>query len=185
MLVLGGACVLLGIAPLIALRPASRVVAQLLKASSVAAGGSLPLVPPGTIAIGTLAALLAALVAVAATLRAALARGRAPARAPTWGCAYPRPTPRMQYTASSFGAPLLAAFGSPIAPPAVRTPDGFATSPEDRVLTRVLHPVWIRLRSVAAALRTLQQGRVTTYLQYIVFTLVLLLGVLFLSARRP
>ena len=81
--------------------------------------------------------------------------------------------------------PLLAAFGSPLEPPVVRTPDGFSTNPEDRVLTRVVGPVWTRVRTAAGALRTLQQGRVTTYLQYIVFTLLLLLGVLFLSSRRP
>jgi hydrogenase-4 component B len=185
MLGLAGACVLLGIAPQIVLRPASGVVAQLLEASRVTAGEGGPQVPSGTIALSILAAALAAVVAVAATLRAVLARGRAPARAPTWGCAYPAPTPRMQYTASSFGAPLLAAFGSPLEPPVVRTPDGFSTNPEDRVLTRVVGPVWTRVRTAAGALRTLQQGRVTTYLQYIVFTLLLLLGVLFLSSRRP
>ena len=30
----------------------------------------------------------------------------------TWGCAYGRPDGRMQYTASSFSAPVLRAFGA-------------------------------------------------------------------------
>jgi hypothetical protein len=90
----------------------------------------------------------------------------------------------MQYTASSFGAPLLTAFGTLVKLPA-DTRGGFATNPEDRVLTRVVGPLWTRVRLAAVALRPLQQGRVTTYLQYIVLTLVVLIGVLFISVRRP
>jgi hypothetical protein len=41
------------------------------------------------------------------------------------------------------------------------------------------------VRTAAAALRPLQQGRVTTYLQYIVVTLLVLLCLLFISVRRP
>jgi hypothetical protein len=185
MLALGSACVLLGIAPLIALVPASRVVAQVLESSPVAPAAGLPEVPPAALALGALAAALAGVVAGVTAVRAALARRRAPALAATWGCAYPRPSARMQYTASSFGAPLLAAFGSLVKPPVVGTPDAFATNPEDRVLSRVVGPVWARVRTAAAALRPLQQGRVTTYLQYIVFTLLVLLCVLFASVRRP
>jgi hydrogenase-4 component B len=184
MLALGGACVLLGIAPLIALVPASRVVAQVLESSPVAPAAGVPEVPPAALALGALAAALAGVAAGVAAVRAALARRRAPALAATWGCAYPRPSARMQYTASSFGAPLLAAFGSLVKPPVVGTPDAFATNSEDRVLSRVVGPVWARVRTAAAALRPLQQGRVTTYLQYIVFTLLVLLCVLFAPVRR-
>jgi hypothetical protein len=53
------------------------------------------------------------------------------------------------------------------------------------VLSRVAGPVWMRVRTAAAVLRPLQQGRVTTYLQYIVLTLLALLFVLFVSVRRP
>ena len=66
-----------------------------------------------------------------------------------------------------------------------QTPDSFATNVEDRVLSRVVGPAWARVRIAAAALRPLQHGRVTTYLQYIVFTLLVLLGVLFATVRRP
>jgi len=122
-------------------------------------------------------------VVVVGAVRAALARGRA-VRGATWGCAYPQPGARMQYTASSFGAPILSAFGSLAEPPVRRTPTSFATDAEDRMLARVVGPAWARVRTAAAALRALQQGRVTTYLQYIVFTLVVLLFVLFASVGR-
>jgi hydrogenase-4 component B len=184
---LGAACVLLGIAPLIALVPASRVVTQLLESSPVAeaATAAVPEVPSAALALGALAAALAVVMAGVAALRTALVRRGAPTLAATWGCAYLRPGPRMQYTASSFGAPLLAAFGSLVRPPVTRTPDSFATNVEDRVLSRVVGPAWARLRIAAAALRPLQHGRVTTYLRYIVFTLLILLGVLFATVRRP
>jgi hypothetical protein len=92
----------------------------------------------------------------------------------------------MQYTASSYGALILSAFGSLAEPPAHRTPTSFATDTADRVLSRVILPGWARVRGVAARLRPLQQGRVTTYLQYIVFTLIVLLCVLVASVgRRP
>jgi NADH:ubiquinone oxidoreductase subunit 5 (subunit L)/multisubunit Na+/H+ antiporter MnhA subunit len=185
MLALGSACVILGVVPLIALRPAARVVGQLLASSAVVPGAGGPEVPPAALALGTLAAALGAAVAGVAGVRSVLARRIAPALAATWGCAYPRPSARMQYTASSFGAPLLAAFGSLVKPREVVAPDAFATIPDDPVLSRVAGPVWARVRTAAAALRPLQQGRVTTYLQYIVVTLLVLLGVLFVSVRRP
>jgi len=184
MLTLGGACCLLGLAPLIALAPASRVVAQILPLSA----GAPALPDPGLFAaalgISGLAAALMGAVVVVAAVRGALARGR-PVSGSTWGCAYPQPGARMQYTASSFGAPILSAFGSLAEPPVRRTPTSFATDAGDRVLARVVGPAWHRVRTAAAALRPLQQGRVTTYLQYIVFTLVVLLFVLFASVGRP
>jgi hypothetical protein len=89
----------------------------------------------------------------------------------------------MQYTGSSFGAPILSAFGSVAEPPVRRTPASFRTDPEDRIERRV-RPAWDRLKAAATALRPLQQGRVTTYLQYIVWTLLLLLLALFASGRH-
>jgi hypothetical protein len=92
----------------------------------------------------------------------------------------------MQYTASSFGDPALRAFGGIALPSVRRDATSLATDPEDRVLARVVSPLWARARAVAVALRPLQRGRVTRYLQYIVLTLLLLLGALFAAiARRP
>jgi hydrogenase-4 component B len=185
MLALGVACVALGVAPLVALEPATRVAGQVLALSSLAPAATESHVPPAALALGVLAAVLMGVMALAAGVRGRLVRRKTLARAATWGCGYPLPTARMQYTASSFGAPVLSAFGSAAKPPATRTPSSFATDPEDRVLSRVVGPAWARVRTAAAALRPLQQGRVTTYLQYIVVTLLVLLCVLFASVRRP
>jgi hydrogenase-4 component B len=186
MFALGAACCVLGLAPLVALAPVSRVVTQIIPLSARAPAGPDPGLFPAALGLSTLAAALAGAVLMVSAMRAALARGREGVRGATWGCAYPRPSARMQYTASSFGAPLLSAFGSLAKPPVRRTPTSFATDAEDRMLAGVVGPAWARVRTAAAVLRALQQGRVTTYLQYIVFTLVVLLFVLFASVgRRP
>jgi hypothetical protein len=86
----------------------------------------------------------------------------------------------MQYTAESFGAPLRNAFSSPALPGLA---DGIAPGREDFVLSGLAEPAWERIRRLGAGLRRLQQGRVTTYLQYIIGTVVLLLGYLFFAGR--
>ncbi|MFL5496784.1 MAG: proton-conducting transporter membrane subunit [Gemmatimonadales bacterium] len=185
MFALGTGCCVLGVAPTFVIEPALRVAGQVLRLSPENAAAADPGLSPAALGIGGLALALAAAAGAVSALRLMLGRGRSPARATTWGCGYPRPSERMQYTASSFGAPLLAAF-SVAEPPVRRTESSFATDPEDRVLLRLVGPVWDRVRTAAATLRPLQQGRVTTYLQYIVFTLIVLLVVLFASVgRRP
>jgi hypothetical protein len=92
----------------------------------------------------------------------------------------------MQYTASSFSALTLHAFGAIAAPRVERTATSLTTDPGDRVLANLVRPLWGRARAAAAALRPLQQGRVTRYLQYMVLTVLFLLGALFAAiARHP
>jgi len=96
----------------------------------------------------------------------------------TWACGYVAVTPRMQYTASSFAAPLLDVFG---AASGVRTHRGatvFHSEPFDLVLDRAVAPVWAAVQRVAIRLRGLQQGRLRTYLMYVVATLTILLAYL-------
>jgi hydrogenase-4 component B len=183
MFALAGACGVLGLAPVLAVGPAVRVVGQVLPATTGTPPSDAGL-GSAALGIGGLAAALVGVVALVSAVRAALARGLAPVYAQTWGCGYARPSTRMQYTGSSFGAPILSAFGSLVRPPVERTPTAFATDAEDRVVRRVVGPAWGRLKRAAAALRPLQQGRVTTYLQYIVVTVLLLLLVLFASVAR-
>jgi hypothetical protein len=96
----------------------------------------------------------------------------------TWGCGYAPITPRMQYTASSFAAPLLDVFGSASG---IRTHRGatlFHSEPFDVVLDGAVGPAWASLQRVAVRLRGLQQGRLRTYLIYAVATLTMLLAYL-------
>ena len=84
----------------------------------------------------------------------------------------------MQYTAASFGSPLLRALPAAIVPGGARAPLVPRAPAEDFVVHRLVRPAWERIQAMAGALRPLQQGKVTTYLQYMIWTLLLLLGFL-------
>ena len=179
--VLAAGCVLLGLAPGAALTAAGRVAATL--SALVPAGAASEVLAPRSLQVLTAFGLgIVALGGALWFLRATAPGGR-PAWMPTWGCAFAAPSARMQYTASSFSAPLLATFPSVAVPEAVREAGEFRTIPTDRVLRGVAEPLWRRVRSAALALRPLQQGRVTTYLQYIVWVVLALLGYLAFAWR--
>ncbi|MGH7619489.1 MAG: proton-conducting transporter membrane subunit [Gemmatimonadaceae bacterium] len=109
-------------------------------------------------------------------------RGRVARRASeTWGCGYANVTPRMQYTASSFAAPLVDLFGRASGVRAHRGATVFHSEPFDLVLDRAVAPVWRSVQRIAIRLRGLQQGRLRTYLMYAVATLTMLLGYLLMS----
>jgi hydrogenase-4 component B len=178
---LAAACLLIGLAPGVAVTAAARVAATLPGLVSSGVGIAVLAGPSLTVLTGFSFAILA-LSAALWFLRARAQRGR-PAWMPTWGCAFALPSARMQYTASSFSAPLLAAFPAVAAPEVVRQPGEFRTIPTDRVLRALAEPLWHRVRATALALRALQRGRVTTYLQYIVWVVLGLLGYLAFAGR--
>lgn len=124
-----------------------------------------------------------ALLVLAALARRRLLFGREVGSAPTWGCGYSRPTPRMQYTASSFADPLLSLF-TPLVNRRSRlgSPQGAfprAASLElatvDPVGNALYASVYAALRRGLGWFRWLQQGRVQLYVLYIAATLVALL----------
>jgi formate hydrogenlyase subunit 3/multisubunit Na+/H+ antiporter MnhD subunit len=174
-------CVAIGLAPALAVTFALRAAGPVIGAP--VQRGVLPgIIEPATSA-GLLGALLLLVVTVAWGLRAVRFASARRASAATWGCAWSAPTPRMQYTASSFGAPILAAI--PLSGSRVRLADREGTSPGDRV-TRGVARLWDRIQALARTVRPLQRGRVTTYLQYIIWTVLLLLGYLLVAAvGRP
>ena len=90
----------------------------------------------------------------------------------TWSCAYDDTTPRMQYTASSFAAPLLAVFGSLTGVREHRGGTVFHSTPRDLVLDDAVVPIWWRIKGAALRLRPIQQGRLHVYLLYAVAALV-------------
>ncbi len=52
---------------------------------------------------------------------------------------------------------------------------------DDRLLRGIVVPVWERIKTMAGRLRPIQDGRVTTYLQFIVGTVLVLLAFLFFA----
>ena len=177
---LGAACLAIGLLPVVAMTPVLRVAAMLSASPAAAAlsrfGGFAPW------AATALALGLLLLSAIVWTVRRGAGRGGLVRSSVTWACAYAAPTSRMQYTAESFSAPLRRAF-SPALPHAGVPALGGAPGREDLVLRRIAAPAWERIRRLGAELRLLQQGRVTTYLQYIIGTVVLLLGYLFFAGK--
>lgn len=171
-------CLGIGLWPAGVLRlvvPAASLVGRMPELSSEA---SSPL-----LAMSRFAVVLALVVLVLALLRWALLRGREVTHEGTWGCGYAAPSPRMQYTSSSFAQPLLAPF-APITDVRIDEdgPSGFFPARArfhehigDLAGERFLIPGTRRVVRLLSQLRVIQQGRVQLYIVYIVATLVALL----------
>jgi hydrogenase-4 component B len=105
------------------------------------------------------------------------------AAGPTWGCGYAAPSPRMQYTSSSFAEMLVALFAWALRPQ-TRAPHDLALFPQktdyhsevpDAVLDRIIVPVFHSGAGLFAYFRVLQRGSIQTYLLYIFVALLALL----------
>jgi formate hydrogenlyase subunit 3/multisubunit Na+/H+ antiporter MnhD subunit len=180
-LALGLVCTIIGVLPRL-------IVGPVLRAGSTTAGlawepvaknlegvfldaGQISLVALTLLLIGALCWLIR---------RLALSR-RVVRTAETWGCGYPLPTARMQYTASSFAAPLATVFGGLAGVRESRGGTVFHSAPVDLVLDGTVVPVWNRIQRVALRLRPMQQGRLHIYLIYVVIAVVALLVYLVLA----
>jgi hydrogenase-4 component B len=104
-------------------------------------------------------------------------------RAGTWDCGYARPSPRMQYTGSSFSEPIIQLFAwvlrpirKPVPMPELFPPaTNFDADLPDAVLERGLTPTFGAAERAAGWARVLQGGSVQAYLVYILAVLLLLL----------
>jgi hydrogenase-4 component B len=181
MFALAAACVVLGVFPVLG------VVAVMQAATSLAGGA--PEAATGAIGVAQDAMRITVIAAGLAVLlgagwlvrRAALRRGIVRTDA-TWGCGYSDVSARMQYTASSFAAPLLSTFGRTSGVVEHRTAHAFKTEPVDLVLDRAVVPAWQRTQRAALRLRPIQQGRLYVYLLYVMVALLVLLAYLALGA---
>jgi hydrogenase-4 component B len=183
MFVLAGACVLLGVAPSLAIAAVMRVAAALTPRGAEVAGGVSAVVHDSA-SISILALSVLGLLGVGWFIRQILLRRRAVRSVETWACGYPLGTARMQYTASSFAAPLLSTFGKVSGVIEHRTADSLHTEPVDLVLDGSAIPAWHWVQRAALRLRPMQQGRLYVYLIYVMAALVVLLAYLALASRR-
>ncbi|HJU84579.1 MAG TPA: proton-conducting transporter membrane subunit [Holophagaceae bacterium] len=173
MVLLALACLLVGTLPLL-LAPALERVAGELGSGALPPLRSLAFLPVLT---GAGLALL-----LAGALLWLGVRSRGARRTPTWDCGYASPTPRMQYTASSFAASLVKALAWVLRPEArgapVRgafpAPAGFRTHVPDPVLDSLATPAATGTVWVLARLRFLQSGYLPVYLLYVLLTLLAL-----------
>jgi len=148
------------------------------------------------VAVGRVGLLVALSLALACAVRWLLGRRVPRARpVPTWGCGYPRPAARMQYTASSFAEPITQVLQPLLRSQVQRDVPTEAAWPgaaswrsftRDRALAQLYEPLFSSVERALLRLRGLQQGRVTTYLLYIVLTVLALVLTLFLPVgTRP
>jgi hydrogenase-4 component B len=190
MLLLAACCVAAAWAP-------AQVVGLLAPAVVIVApGADLIRVPRALAALGGVAMLVALGLALGIALRWVVARRSAGTRrAPTWGCGYSSPAPRMQYTASSFAEPITRVFQPLLRSRVDRDVPAEAIWPEaaswrsftpDRALAGLYQPVFHSVERALLRLRGLQQGLLSTYLLYIVLTVLALLAsmILPLGPRR-
>ncbi len=173
-------CLVLGLFPSLGIGGAARAGLVVANASSLAAPDVAALSGSAS-AIGMVALTVLGATALVAWLRNARLRTRTVGLAETWGCGYEHITPRMQYTASSFAAPLVNTFGDLSGVHEVRTPTSFHSDARDVVLDRMARPAWTWVRSAALRLRPLQQGRLSLYLLYVMAALLALLVYLALT----
>jgi hydrogenase-4 component B len=118
-----------------------------------------------------------------AIARRALLWGREVTSSGTWGCGYARPTPRIQYTASSFAQPAVEFFAplyrwrQTLVPPSGLFPQSarLATSSGDLAKELLYWPLFSSIGWALSKLRWLQHGRVHVYILYVGCTIVALM----------
>ncbi len=178
MALLASLCAAIGLVPF-AIAPALAAAAASALGTPLA-GLSAPFAAFSLVAL----TVLALCAGIGLALRARLARAEH-AAAGTWDCGYGAPSARMQYSASSFAAPLVRVFSFALWP-RVHAPGLAATFPGpatfhsevlDAVLDRLVVPAARGLAELAGRLRVLQQGSVHAYLLYVWLALVALLAV--------
>jgi hydrogenase-4 component B len=127
-------------------------------------------------------ALVAALTVTSVLLRFRL-RNSIVVNGPTWGCGYVAPTPRIQYTSTSFAEMLVWIFGWALRPRVQRSRDpalfpqatNFHSEVPDVVLDEAVMPTFLYAADKFSWFRRFQQGKIQAYLLYIFVALLALL----------
>jgi hydrogenase-4 component B len=183
MLALAAACVVIAAAAPWVVAGASGAVAVAARLPVGVTAAALGTAMAPLLSICGIGLALLVVVAMLLGLRALLLRRRAVVAAVTWDCGYAAPTPRMQYTSSSFAAPLTDLFQlflrtrRRFVPPTGLFPEDttLATETPDTVQALIYRPVFAGVQNAFARIRRLQTGRVQLYVLYLALTLVALL----------
>jgi len=173
---LAAACVGIGVFPFLVIPAAASVGAVLVP------GVALPEALTGVAGSASAVTLIAlGLVTVGAIVAGARAAVAAPRRSgTTWGCGFIAVSGRMQYTAASFAASLLEAFGAVSGSHRATGPMRLEVHAADPVFDSIGRPVWSRLRGTALGMRRYQSARLFWYLLYVIAALLCLLLYLWL-----
>ncbi len=183
MLALVAGCVLIGLLAPVVVGSLQTVLASFthLEPAAVSENLAAAASPLTFVVIGSGAFLLLLLALV--LFRRGLLAGRRVEQGATWGCGYAQPTPRMQYTASSFAQPLTNLFRPLLGtrtrvfkPQGIFPPDAaLETITPDISHEEMYRPMFERAEAWLSQLRWLQHGNVQLYVLYIAMTLIVLL----------
>lgn len=182
MIVLAGLCFAIGLTAPLSVRALAPVVAQL--AGDTDPGDWAHTATQSLSVVAYVGAGLLALFAILATLRTRLLASRVVTESVTWDCGYVAPTPRMQYTASSFADPLTRFFGPllgtrrKLSAPQGFFPDraSYSTETPDMSRERLYNPVFGAVQRGLSRFQWIQHGRLNLYILYVVLTLLALLA---------
>lgn len=167
-LALAAICVAIGLLPALIVRPFLFIGATIGGQPQSQAAAAWAEVSPAAQSVAVFATGLLLVVVVIWAGRRFVLRRRSVRLDATWSCGYGATTSRMQYTASSFAAPLLSVFGPLTGVQEHRGATVFHSMPRDLILDRVVAPLWARVRRSALRLRPIQDGRLHFYLLYVV-----------------
>jgi len=173
MLVLGGLCVTIGLAPALfwpAIANASSAWQPVWMDSPL---------PAPLLTLGSFHIAIAALATLAAIGLWSRVKRNGLERAVTWDCGYAAPTPRMQYTAGSFAGIITGWFAWILRPQRhARLPKeifpahaSFEEHTPETVLEHVVEPAGSVVMQAATAVRRLQHGRLQAYILYLLIGL--------------
>ncbi len=182
MFVLAGLCLIAGIAMPLLLRLVAPAVVEYSGLTPFAFNELAASVPLRQFAI--MNGLLFALASAIWLLWRFIVKRRAVAASDTWGCGYLAPTPRMQYTGTSFAELAAGIFGG-WAGTVVRLPSLNAVFPSstrfvipthERILDRIIIPLFTGADWCLSWLRRMQGGHLYLYMLYIFATLFVLMA---------
>jgi len=187
MLVLASMCVAIGLAPLLFWPLIARVAGVWNPAWA-----GLAELPAPLYTLGPVQAVLALLAIATSVWLWRYAQRNGSKRALTWDCGYALPTARMQYTGGSFGGIAAGWFFWVLRPEGkLRRPRGpfpesasYVERMPETVLERVIGPVGDVVMRVSTAVRALQQGRLQSYILYLVAGLAALALLVVLGGMR-
>lgn len=175
MILLAAACIVIGVAPGLLLKPLSVTVQEFLPGATL---------PEEATSLSALMPWIA--VSVAVLVMAIASIRRAKKTAPTWACGLPGLNPRMQYTATAFSKPLRKVFARAYKPdrtievlpadrpffPEMISYRSVRTTSFEKSLYR---PAIDAVVTAAYRLRRLQTGNMQVYLLYVFAALIALL----------
>ena len=186
MLLLAGACVTIGLAPVLFWPALARVTSAWRPVWSDATP------PAPLVMLGGVHLVLATLAGLAGWWLWRRVNRPGLARALTWDCGFAAPTPRMQYTAGSF-AGIITGWFAWILRPEVHEQRAEAVLPvgashvshtPETVLEHVVEPAGVVVMLASSAARRRQHGRVQSYLFYLLIGVAVLAGLVLVGGGK-